>query len=68
MALKRIGSDCRDCTERYPGCHDHCENYIEARKKWDEQKQQIKHTKGLADELYKYKIESIKKQRSKYGK
>lgn len=25
--MSQIISPCKGCTERYPGCHDHCEKY-----------------------------------------
>lgn len=28
---------CKDCAERYPACHDHCERYQNERKKRAEQ-------------------------------
>lgn len=27
--------NCKDCTKRYPGCHDKCESFIEYRKEYD---------------------------------
>lgn len=27
-----IKSKCKDCERRYPGCHDHCEDYQKAKK------------------------------------
>lgn len=36
-----IKPPCRDCTKetgRYPGCHDHCEKYIDYRRTLEEKK------------------------------
>lgn len=30
-------TNCRGCTKRYPGCHDHCESY-QAWKAWHDKK------------------------------
>lgn len=27
---------CHHCTDRYPGCHDHCDTYKKKRAEWDE--------------------------------
>ena len=27
------GCECKDCDDRYPGCHDKCDRYAEYRKK-----------------------------------
>lgn len=32
---------CRDCKERYVGCHSKCERYIKQIKEWKEVKEQI---------------------------
>ena len=31
-----MGHKCKDCKERYLGCHDHCESYQKYRKKRNE--------------------------------
>ena len=33
------GCPCKDCTERYPACHDKCEKFMEWRKKVDTQRE-----------------------------
>lgn len=50
---------CRGCTERYPACHDHCEKYITARKKYDELQNKIWEDKH--NPLLVYKAEKIAK-------
>lgn len=32
----RAPNKCKDCTDRYPGCHGECDNYKEYRKTIDE--------------------------------
>lgn len=47
---------CRDCPDRHPACHDHCEKYQEALAEWKEKKQSIKHTKKMHREFDKFRI------------
>lgn len=57
-------SPCKDCPDRFPGCHDHCDKY----KQWkDERDAEQKH---LADNKYRFDIPSSparEKVRRKYG-
>ena len=39
--FSRIGACCKECTERYVGCHSSCEKYIDAKSKYDAHKQEI---------------------------
>ena len=55
--MRGIDKCCRDCTERYPACHDYCERYQVALDDWNERKAM----KKKADEFYIYKIENIRK-------
>lgn len=32
-------SNCINCNERHPGCHDHCQSYQDARKAHEEMKE-----------------------------
>ena len=64
-----ISECCRNCTDRYPACHDYCERYIEASEKWKNHKKQVKEARF--DEYFAYKIEKIsreEKRRRKNGK
>ena len=36
MAKPNVGSCCRNCTERFPACHDVCATYLEAKAERDE--------------------------------
>lgn len=33
---------CKGCEDRYPGCHDHCEKYIEEKAICDKKKKEAK--------------------------
>ena len=57
---KGIAGCCRNCENRYPACHDHCEKYINARQKWDEERQHIRESKADIYDVYK-----IEKRRGK---
>lgn len=32
--MQKAEFSCKDCTDRYPGCHDKCEKYRESLKKY----------------------------------
>lgn len=42
---------CRDCTERYPACHDYCEKYKQAKEKLQAEKTLIFQNKSK-DAIY----------------
>lgn len=64
--FRAIKSTCKGCEERYPGCHDHCESYQDAREEWSQRQKDIRKNKRLYKEFDHYKVEEIL--RSKYGK
>lgn len=35
MPSQKVFKACKNCQERYPGCHDHCERYKEERAEYD---------------------------------
>lgn len=37
-------SPCKDCPDRYPGCHGDCEKYADYRAKVDRQRESLKST------------------------
>ncbi|MBO7712381.1 MAG: hypothetical protein J6S85_02735 [Methanobrevibacter sp.] len=47
-------SPCKDCPERYIGCHSACGKYKDFRKQLDEQKQHISREKE--QQLNKYRV------------
>ena len=54
-----IDSTCKDCSERYPACHDSCERYIQARKSYDEQKRIISEARNENRIFNDYKRKKI---------
>lgn len=54
---------CKDCPDRHPACHDHCEKYIQAKKDLQERKDMI--LKAMQkDAIYMdYKRKKIRKER-----
>ena len=30
---------CKECTERYPGCHDHCQRFLALKQEYDSYKE-----------------------------
>lgn len=67
--MRGLSDCCRQCTERYPACHDHCEKYLDARKEWETHKRR---SREMYDEYDEYKAEAISKmkrrRRKQYGK
>lgn len=66
---RRIGTCCKECTEKYEACHDHCEKYLSAKEEWLEYKRQIKEAKKPT-EYDQHKFNSIKamERRRHYGR
>ena len=67
--MNGITECCKDCKERHPACHSHCEKYLSARKEYDKRKEMI--AAELYSPLYTYKVAKIRKEkirRSKHGK
>ena len=66
----RIGGCCKDCTDRYPACHDSCESYREALEEWTEYKQKVKDALSPSEaDKYKFQsIETMRKRRSWHGR
>ena len=65
---------CKDCPDRYPGCHGSCEKYIEQRAAYDAEKaeamKKIEVSRGLAEMRcdFMYKVSRRNNYRSKYRK
>lgn len=65
---------CKDCPDRYPGCHGKCEKYIAERAAYDAQKAKAMKVSDLATGLYEQKCNGVDKAtryrnyRSKYRK
>ena len=58
-----IDSPCKDCQDRFLGCHSKCEKYIAFRKKRDEQLDEINKQKKFEANLTNYIIDSIDRNR-----
>lgn len=50
---------CRDCPDKHPGCHDHCEKYQSALAEWKEKKAAVKHAKRLYKQYDDFRVESL---------
>lgn len=50
---------CKDCPDRYPGCHDKCEKYQKEKAVWDKMKAKAEENR----ELEAYVCNSIKRKR-----
>lgn len=44
-------NSCKDCKDRYVGCHSTCEKYINAKKEYDELQEKIKKSKYRENDL-----------------
>ena len=47
--VRRVFPCTPDCPERVPGCHDHCERYIRAKEKHDQEKAEARRIKHIDD-------------------
>ena len=65
---KSVKAPCRECEERYPGCHDHCEKYQQALKEWEDFKTHVR--KEKQDEFNHYRVSVIRAEmkRRSYGR
>ena len=64
-----MNSGCKDCTERYVGCHSTCENYKLFREELDARKKQITEAKTRHAEHNQHRDKQVKKAlKRKYGK
>lgn len=57
----KVGMACRECTERYVGCHSTCEAYLQAKEAFDDYKSIIKKNRDDNLELYKHVCTNIRK-------
>ena len=63
MPNKTIVS-CRNCLDRYPGCHQHCKTYKKERAEYDRQKAEENKTK----DAYHYSVERLYRIRDRQSK
>jgi hypothetical protein len=52
---------CKDCPDRYPGCHGKCEKYIKQRSEYDAEKAETMEKYKVACGLYEMKCNSVYK-------
>lgn len=55
---------CKDCPDRYPGCHDKCEKYRKEKAEWDKTKAKLAENR----ELQAYICGTINKKRDTSAK
>lgn len=54
---------CRDCTERFPACHDVCATYLAAKAEYQEKQAQIREAKDKERIYDKYHYNQVTKRR-----
>lgn len=58
---------CKNCTERYPACHDTCPKYFAATMENEKEREFIKREKHKFTDLNSHVIESKQKCKRKHG-
>jgi len=53
---------CRECTERYLGCHDHCERFLKEKAERLEEQRELKKKRNLCLEYYRHKINKMQQE------
>ena len=64
-ANANIVSNCRNCKERYPGCHDSCEDYRDYKTRLEDFKVKRAAIRNKNSELDAHKRDAIEKERRK---
>ena len=67
VIMSKPKAPCKECTDRYLGCHDRCNTYIDYKKSEDERKAIIKKNRDKQGEIFKYKHERITQALKKKG-
>ncbi len=62
MSIKTV---CKDCEERYPACHDHCEKYKNAKTEYENIKRLVRKERKKEVDFLKYYYELNRKLRGK---
>lgn len=52
---------CKDCGDRFPGCHDKYDKYKYEKQQMEELKEKINSEKRIKNDYMEFKMESIKK-------
>lgn len=63
-----VGFHCKECTDRYPGCHDKCEKYLEAKALHKEFTNRCFQNKVGDMRMYRYRVERNIKEMKKKGR
>ena len=56
-----VGKFCKDCEDRYPGCHGSCEKYLQAKKDYDEFKNVVYKNRSEDQLMYRQRAKAISK-------
>lgn len=58
---RRIITCCKDCPDRYPGCHGKCEKYIKERADYDAKRAEARKKYNIASGLAEQRFDGIRK-------
>lgn len=58
---RRIITCCKDCPDRYPGCHGKCEKYIKERSDYDAKRSEYRKKYDIDSKLAEQRFDSIRK-------
>lgn len=65
--IRWVKSPCKDCTERKIACHDHCEKFLEYRKKHLAEKERMYQEDKLKGQISQINYESYMKRQKNKG-
>ena len=54
-----IKSPCKDCKDRFVGCHSHCEKYKKFRSEWQNENEKIRENKNTLMFKEQYIIDAV---------
>jgi len=61
----RIHSICKDCEDRYPGCHDHCEQFKQSKREYEAEKEIVYKERAKVFDWLGYEKAKARKLRGK---
>lgn len=59
---------CRNCTQRYVGCHGECETYIKEKERWEKEKEVIKENEPVIIKQKDFEMLACMHRNRKYKK
>ena len=62
---RQILSTCKDCTDRFLGCHDKCDKYKQAKEQWLEHTAKVRTEKQKLNAVTKYQIDAVRRMKHK---